>query len=159
MKPWTKQIESLWPQPCQEALDWLETQDAWEAAWQNCKRGDWMLWLLGYLAGPPESKGRKTLALPYAQGPEALEAIEIGEKWARGEVSIKEVRRAASCGCNLPQAENVPAVVLDCAVGSGTTLVAAKKLGRRGIGIDLSARYLALARCRLEEVPLSLEAR
>ncbi len=63
---------------------------------------------------------------------------------------------AASCQCELPQAENVPAVVLDCAVGSGTTLVAAKKLGRRSIGIDLSPLYLALARRRLEEVPLSL---
>lgn len=43
----------------------------------------------------------------------------------------------------------IPATVLDPFVGSGTTMQVARALGRRGIGIDLSAEYLQLARQRL----------
>ena len=42
-------------------------------------------------------------------------------------------------------------IVLDPFVGSGTTLVACKKFGRKGIGIDLNVRYLKIARQRLNE--------
>lgn len=38
--------------------------------------------------------------------------------------------------------ETVPAIVLDPFVGSGTTVLVAKQLGRRGIGLDLSFSYL-----------------
>lgn len=43
----------------------------------------------------------------------------------------------------------VPCTVLDPFAGSGTTLVVAEALGRRGIGVELSAEYLAIARRRL----------
>lgn len=45
-----------------------------------------------------------------------------------------------SCSC--PEHDPVPAVVLDMFVGSGTTLMVARKLGRNGIGLDLSHEYL-----------------
>jgi len=44
------------------------------------------------------------------------------------------------CGC--PTAEVRPAVVLDPFVGSGTTVETAILLGRHGVGIDLSEKYL-----------------
>jgi DNA modification methylase len=44
--------------------------------------------------------------------------------------------------------EPVPAIVLDPFAGSGTTVMVANALGRRGIGIDLSWSYLQLARER-----------
>jgi site-specific DNA-methyltransferase (adenine-specific) len=42
--------------------------------------------------------------------------------------------------------------VLDPFVGTGTTAVAAKKLGRRFIAIDLDPKYVAIAQRRLQRV-------
>jgi hypothetical protein len=47
--------------------------------------------------------------------------------------------------------EPIPALVLDPFAGSGTTVMVARALGRRGVGCDLSYAYLhAQARARLE---------
>ena len=47
-------------------------------------------------------------------------------------------------------------VVLDPMCGSGTTCVAAKKLGRNYIGIDISKEYCDLAEKRINEIPADL---
>jgi site-specific DNA-methyltransferase (adenine-specific) len=47
-------------------------------------------------------------------------------------------------------------VVLDPFVGSGTTAVAAKRNGRRFVGIEVSAHYALLARQRLDGTPTPL---
>jgi DNA modification methylase len=46
---------------------------------------------------------------------------------------------------------NNGALVADLCCGSGTALVAAKKLGRRWIGVDNSAEAVALAGTRLSQ--------
>jgi len=48
------------------------------------------------------------------------------------------------------------AVVLDCCAGSGATLEAAKKLGRRYIGIDTNPEYVNTAKARLRGAPRPL---
>lgn len=53
----------------------------------------------------------------------------------------------SSCGCN---AGFTGGVVLDPFVGSGTTGVVAKRLGRHFIGIDISPKYCEMARKRLK---------
>lgn len=55
--------------------------------------------------------------------------------------------------CYLPIRATCPpgGTVLDPFVGTGTALLAALELGRRGIGIDTSAQYLAIARRRIDE--------
>ena len=105
---WIKPIAKL--DPCKDALIWAKDFDNLDDAWQACERGDWMLWLLGKLAGSPKSKSRKKLvlaacqcarlALPHIQKGELrpLKAIETAEAWSRGErgvVTLEEVRKAA----------------------------------------------------------------
>lgn len=60
-------------------------------------------------------------------------------------------RPGCSCGRE-PQA----CTVLDPFVGSGTTLIVAKKLGRNGIGIDPQPDYIEMARQRLAKVQEAL---
>lgn len=67
--------------------------------------------------------------------------------------------RAGWHGCQMPEqllgriiraCSHPGELVLDPFAGSGTTLVVAKKLGRRWLGYELSAEYAAQARARLE---------
>lgn len=69
--------------------------------------------------------------------------------------------RAGWHGCQMPEqllgriiraCSNPGELVLDPFAGSGTTLVVAKKLGRRWLGFELSAHYAAQATARLEVV-------
>lgn len=46
------------------------------------------------------------------------------------------------------------ALVLDPLMGAGTTLVAASRLGHRGIGIEIDSQYVDTAICRLTELKL-----
>jgi site-specific DNA-methyltransferase (adenine-specific) len=69
--------------------------------------------------------------------------------------------RAGFHGCQMPEAllmrivlasSNPGDIVLDPFVGSGTTAVAAKRLGRQYVGIDLSEQYAEHTRQRLAQV-------
>ena len=56
-----------------------------------------------------------------------------------------------TCDCN---ADKIPATVLDPFAGTGTTLLAAQRLGRSGGGVDLSEDYLNQAVKRLSKETL-----
>ena len=53
--------------------------------------------------------------------------------------------------CSCPTTDTVPGLVLDPFVGSGTTCIVAWELGRRSIGFEASAEYVALARDRVRD--------
>ena len=46
---------------------------------------------------------------------------------------------------------NIDEIVLDPFMGSGTTAVAARQLGRKYIGFEISQQYVDLANKRLQE--------
>jgi site-specific DNA-methyltransferase (adenine-specific) len=48
------------------------------------------------------------------------------------------------------------AVVLDPFAGSGSTLIACKRLGRKYIGIELEPDYVKIAEARIKSVPQKL---
>ncbi len=60
-----------------------------------------------------------------------------------------------TCTCN---ADKVPATVLDPFCGTATTCLAAMRLGRRSVGVDLSSDYLNMAKKRLSGQTLPLFA-
>lgn len=47
--------------------------------------------------------------------------------------------------------EPTPCLILDPFLGSGTTLLVARQLGRRGIGIELNPKYAEMAARRIEK--------
>lgn len=59
---------------------------------------------------------------------------------------------AATCNCTTPR--TVPCTILDPFMGSGTTALVARRLGRRAVGCELSADYLQIARQRLAQLSL-----
>lgn len=72
--------------------------------------------------------------------------------------------RAGFHGCQMPEqllgriiraSSNPGDVVLDPFVGSGTTLAVAKKLGRRYLGFEISARYVREANRRLRKITVA----
>jgi len=50
-----------------------------------------------------------------------------------------------------------PGAVLDPFMGSGTTLLVAKKLGRRAIGIELNKDYCDIAEARIKQAQKDVE--
>ena len=66
---------------------------------------------------------------------------------------VRMVKNVATTGwspsCECAAAEPVPCTVLDPFAGSGTTLLVACRMGRRGVGVEMSEEYLRLAERRI----------
>ena len=102
----TTKLERL--HPCREALKWAKEQKNQKQAWNDCERGDWMLWLCGKLSGEPESHKRKKLVLASCECARLalmhvpkgelrpIKTIETAEKWANGKATIEQVRKAVA---------------------------------------------------------------
>jgi len=89
-----------------DAKKWARRKPSAAAAWRDCKRGDWMLWIIGRLSGKPGSRRRKRLVLclcdcadltrPYWCDGTPAETLRVARAWARGKkVTLAQVRAAA----------------------------------------------------------------
>lgn len=65
-----------------------------------------------------------------------------------GQIAQYQIIDWTDCGCG---ADFEPGIVLDPFLGSGTTAVVARRLGRRFIGIELSPAYIKMAQKRLAQ--------
>ena len=102
-KHWTSDLPH---DACREAREWALTQPDYETAWATCRRGDWMLWLAGRLAGPPGDDSRRQLVLAACECAElslplicdenaravAEATIQTAQAWAHGEATFKDVQ-------------------------------------------------------------------
>jgi len=119
------QLKPLYP--CSAALEWAKEQPSFAAAWRNCERGDWMLWLLAQREVKRErlviaACKCARLVLKHATDPRVETCIVTTEKWARGKATIQEVRDAASAA-NAAAAHAVGAAA--CAAAAANAAVAA----------------------------------
>jgi DNA modification methylase len=69
--------------------------------------------------------------------------------------TLRETVGWSDCGCG---AGVTPGTVLDPFMGSGTTALVARRLGRRALGVELSADYCAMAAERTQQLSWLAEA-
>jgi hypothetical protein len=94
----TSKLEKL--SACSEAIEWVATQKNKIEAWQNCERGDWMLWLAKRL----DVDDRKLTLAKFKCANQvrhlmtdkrSIDAMDAAEKYGNGEISREDLNTAA----------------------------------------------------------------
>jgi DNA modification methylase len=108
--------------------------------------------------------GMGDLSLPWFPCTEEVYVIGGGWSGPRTSSVMRYVGRNTHHPTEKPEplmleliAKCPPGVICDPFMGSGTTLVAAKRLGRKAIGIEREERYCEIAAKRLSQEALPLE--
>lgn len=88
--------------PCSKARKYLDSQNTWEEAWNNCPRTDWLLWLIGKDTSIKRERivvcacaiARTVLKFVKEGELRPLAAIETAERWTKGEATLEDIRKA-----------------------------------------------------------------
>ena len=100
-------------------------------------------------------------ANPKGRIPDDVWYDDLADVWKISRVAGTFKERVKGFPCQMPvkvleriilASSNEEDIILDPFAGSGTTLVVAKKYNRRYIGIELSKKYVAMIRKRLNEI-------
>lgn len=94
--------------PCISAIDYYETKDSFDQAWEDCHRGDWMLWI-AYRLGVNErkfflAKARcaKTV-FHLMEHKECRNAVEVAERYGLGTATREELYIADKAAVELDE--------------------------------------------------------
>ena len=104
----------------------------------------WERTIVKAASGRVRDRAKAGLGMIYSRESHAKSAVASAD--FREGVRYKTLGWAPTCDCG---ADPVPATVLDPFVGSGTTVEVAQRLGRHGVGLDLNAKYLEIAKKRI----------
>ena len=86
---------------CIDAREWVAAQRNYKEAWQNCERGDWMLWLAKRL----KVDDRKLTLAKFKcanqvrhlmKDQRSIAALDAAERYGNGEISRDELDAAAA---------------------------------------------------------------
>jgi hypothetical protein len=165
---WSKKLAVLGA--CREAIVYAKTKPSLAAAWRDCERADWMLWLLGKITAnrAPETPARRKLAgcagecaatiLRYLPEDEKRPAkcIRLVRRWAGGDprVTIGMLQDAASAASAAYYAYYAPIVsavsVAHCSADSAASTAdyaaCAAELAAYACDAYAAAKQRALAR-------------
>jgi len=90
--------------PCYDAREWLSQQTDPQQAWNDCPRGDWMLWLIGkHIKSEPWSDDRKPFlaccldcaaTVSHLWPAATAEAVAALRQWIAGECDVETAKMA-----------------------------------------------------------------
>lgn len=141
---------------CADAIAWVGDRDL-AAAWAECPRGDWMLWLASRMG-----VDRRLLVLAACDCARVVlprgdarprHAIETAEAWARGEATIEQVIDAADASADA-SAEAAEAAVAVAYVGDAYVANVAASTAR--VASRLSTSCTAMARLVRARIPIDV---
>jgi hypothetical protein len=82
------------------AIEWAKDYDTLQQAWDNCQRGDWMIWLINEMEWSNE-KDLRLMAVAFARQVQhlmndqrSINALDVAERYANGEANIEELTAA-----------------------------------------------------------------
>jgi len=88
---------------CTDARVWAKTQPDLETAWRECKRSDWMLWLLARTTLNQDDPRLRLMACDFAEAAliyvpagedRPRQAIEVARRFAAGDATREELSAA-----------------------------------------------------------------
>ena len=111
MKPKEKfNIEQF--DPCIEALYYYKSKESFEQAWEDCHRGDWMLWIAQSLNVDihtltlAKARCAKTV-IHHLKDERSVNAIEVAERFGLKKATLKELDIASRAAYAASRASRV----------------------------------------------------
>ena len=71
---------------CAEAREWAKSQPDLQTAWRECKRSDWMIWLIARTTLDQDDPRLRPMACDFAEA--ALVYVPAGEDWPRQAIAV-----------------------------------------------------------------------